>query len=71
MNVERLAQTFDAKSDVDPQAMRDRGLVRGGQPVKVLARGDIDRALTVRAQAFSAAARQKIEGAGGSAEVIG
>jgi large subunit ribosomal protein L15 len=71
VNIERLGRTFDAKSEVDPEAMRDRGLVRGGQPVKVLARGDIDRALTVRAHAFSAAARQKIEQAGGTAQVIG
>ena len=71
VNIERLGQAFDPKSEVDPDAMRDRGLVRGGGPVKVLARGDIDRALTVRAHAFSSAARQKIEQAGGTAEVIG
>jgi large subunit ribosomal protein L15 len=71
VNVERLGQVFDAKAQVDPDAMRERGLVRAGLPVKVLARGDIDRALTVRAHAFSATARQKIEQAGGSAEVIG
>ncbi|HEX9377207.1 MAG TPA: 50S ribosomal protein L15 [Actinomycetota bacterium] len=70
VNLERLTQVFDAKSEVDPGVMHERGLVRAGLPVKVLARGDIDRALTVRAHAFSAAARQKIEGAGGSAEVI-
>jgi large subunit ribosomal protein L15 len=71
VNIERLGTTFDAKSEVDPEAMRDRGLVRGGRPVKVLARGEIDRALTVRAHAFSSAAREKIEQAGGTAEVIG
>ena len=71
VNVERLGQVFDAKAQVDPDAMRERGLVRAGLPVKVLARGDLDRALTVRAHAFSATARQKIEQAGGSAEVIG
>src|SRR5438093_11938866 len=60
VNLERLGQAFDAESRVDPDAMRNRGLVRGGRPVKVLARGDIDRALTVRAHAFSATARQKI-----------
>jgi large subunit ribosomal protein L15 len=71
VNLERLGRAFEAKSQVDPDTMRDRGLVRGGRPVKVLARGDIDRALTVRAHAFSATARQKIEAAGGTAEVIG
>jgi large subunit ribosomal protein L15 len=38
--------------------------------VKVLARGEIDKALTVRAHAFSEAAKTKIEGAGGTAEII-
>jgi large subunit ribosomal protein L15 len=38
--------------------------------VKVLALGDIDRALTVKADAFSEAARAKIEAAGGSVEVL-
>jgi len=70
VNVERLAQAFD-KGEVDPKAMLERGLVRKGLPVKVLARGDIDRALTIRAHAFSAAARAKIEQAGGKAEVVG
>jgi large subunit ribosomal protein L15 len=56
---------------VDPAALYERGLVRKGRPVKILARGDLDRALTVRAHAFSDAARAKIEDAGGTAEVIG
>jgi large subunit ribosomal protein L15 len=68
VNVERLAQAFEG-GEVDPAAMRARGLVHG-EPVKVLARGDIDRPLVVRAHAFSEAARTKIEGAGGRAEVI-
>jgi large subunit ribosomal protein L15 len=70
VNVERLAQAFGNEKEVDPGAMRDRGLVRSGLPVKVLGGGDIGRAMTVRAQAFSAAARAKIEQAGGKAEVL-
>jgi len=62
---------FDAGSEVTPDALLQHGLVRKGRPVKVLARGDIDKALTVRAHAFSRAAREKIERAGGTAEVIG
>ncbi len=69
VNVEALAATFSS-GQVDPDSMQARGLVHGRRPVKVLARGDIDRALVVRAHAFSEAARAKIEGAGGSAEVI-
>jgi large subunit ribosomal protein L15 len=69
VNVELLAKTFDG--EVDPAALLDHGLVRKGRPVKVLARGDIDKALVVKAHAFSDAAKEKIERAGGRAELIG
>ena len=69
VNVEKLAHVFRG-GEVDPAAMLEHGLVHKGRPVKVLARGDIDRALVVRAHAFSEAARAKIERAGGKAEVI-
>ena len=70
VNLERLAQAFPGETSADPTSMRERGLVREGLPVKVLAAGSVDRALVVRAHAFSAAARAKIEGAGGRAEII-
>jgi large subunit ribosomal protein L15 len=70
VNVDRLAEAFDAGSSVRPEDLLDRGIVRKGLPVKVLGRGDIDRALTVRAHAVSKAARAKIEAAGGSVELI-
>ena len=70
INVERLGGTFDAGSEIGPPDMLERGLIRKGLPVKVLARGEIDRALVVRAHAFSDAAREKIEQAGGRAEVL-
>jgi large subunit ribosomal protein L15 len=70
VNVETLAKVFE-RGSVDPAALYERGLVRKGRLVKILARGELDRALTVRAHAFSDAARAKIEGAGGTAEVIG
>ncbi|MFQ5522431.1 MAG: 50S ribosomal protein L15 [Acidimicrobiia bacterium] len=63
-------EVFEAGTVVTPELLRERGLIRHRGRVKVLAEGDIDRALTVRAHAFSASARAKIEGAGGSAEVI-
>ena len=69
VNVETIAQAFES-GEVDPAAMLARGLVHGGKPVKVLGRGEIGRALTVRAHAFSDAARAKIEAAGGKAELI-
>jgi large subunit ribosomal protein L15 len=69
VNVEVLAKYYDG-GEVTPAALLSHGLVRKGRPVKVLARGDIDKALTVRAHAFSQAAKDKIERAGGTAEVI-
>ena len=69
VNVGRLAGVFEG--EVDPKALLEHGLVRKGRPVKILARGEIDKAITVRAHAFSEAARAKIEGAGGRAEVLG
>jgi large subunit ribosomal protein L15 len=69
VNVQRLAEVFEA-GEVGPEEMLGHGLVRKGLPVKVLARGDIDRALVVRAHAFSQAARAKIEQAGGRVEVL-
>jgi large subunit ribosomal protein L15 len=71
VNVERLAQRFDGGATVTPEAMADAGLVRGRLPVKILGGGELDRSLTVRAHGFTRSARQKIEQAGGSVEVIG
>ena len=74
VNVGSLS-VFDAGSVVDVEALESRGLVKNnrnrGWPVKILGEGELDRALTVRADSFSASARAKIEAAGGTAEVIG
>jgi large subunit ribosomal protein L15 len=70
VNVSDLARVFDAGSDVTVEALRERGLVRKNRPVKVLGRGDLDRALTVRAHAVSGTARQKIEQAGGTVDLL-
>jgi large subunit ribosomal protein L15 len=68
VNVEQLAKYFDR--EVDPTALYEHGLVRKGKPVKILARGELEKKLVVRAHAFSETAKQKIEAAGGTAEVI-
>lgn len=70
VNVETLGKVFET-GEVDPEALHAHGLVGKGRKVKVLARGELDKALTVRAHAFSEAAREKIERAGGRAELIG
>jgi large subunit ribosomal protein L15 len=69
VNVATL-DTFDAGSEVNPEELRNRGLIRHKGRVKVLAQGDIGKSLTVKAHAFSAAAKKKIEEAGGTVEVI-
>ncbi|MGZ3669149.1 MAG: 50S ribosomal protein L15 [Bdellovibrionota bacterium] len=57
--------------DATPETLRAAGIVKGTEPfVKVLSTGDIKRAVTVKAHKFSAAAKAKIESAGGKAEVI-
>lgn len=60
---------FAAESEVTPKTMREAGLVKRG-PVKVLGAGAVDRALVVKAHAFSKTAAAAIEQAGGRAEVI-
>lgn len=69
VNVATL-DSFEAGSEVTPETLRDRGLIRHKGRVKVLAEGDLDKSLTVKAHAFSASAKEKIESAGGSVEVI-
>jgi ribosomal protein L15 len=71
VNLDTLAEVFDAGSSVTPELLRERGLVRHtSAPVKVLGRGDIAKQLTVYAHKFSGSAAQKIAAAGGAAELI-
>jgi len=69
VNVGRLA-AFDAGTEVGPDQLRARGLVRRRGDVKILGEGALDRALTVQAHAFSDKARSTIEAAGGRAVVL-
>jgi large subunit ribosomal protein L15 len=70
VNVARLSDAFEAGAVVGPDELAARGLVRRRRPVKVLGQGEISKALTVRAHRFSKQAAQKIEAAGGTAEVL-
>jgi len=67
VNLDTL-EAFDAGAQVDPASLRARGLVAKQGLVKVLGRGELTKALTVRAHAFSASAVRSIEAAGGSVE---
>lgn len=69
INVSSLA-VFEKGSEVTPDVLRERGMVRHKGRVKVLAEGELDVALTVKAHAFSESAKRKIEAAGGSAEIV-
>jgi large subunit ribosomal protein L15 len=72
VNLDTLAERFDAGTVVTPELLREIGLIRGTrQLVKVLARGDVAKKLTVRAHKFSGKAAEKIAAAGGAAEVLG
>ena len=70
VNVADLEQRFDAGAEVNPDSLRAAGLAKRKDPVKILGRGEISTKLTVHAHAFSASAREKIEKAGGTCEVI-
>jgi large subunit ribosomal protein L15 len=70
VNVADLEARFDAGSEVTPETLRTAGLAKRRDPVKILGRGELSTKLTVRAHAFSASAKEKIEKAGGSAELI-
>jgi len=69
VNLDTL-ETFDADAEVDPGVLRSRGLVAKRGLVKILGRGELTKALTVRAHAFSSSARSAIETAGGRAEKL-
>ena len=71
VNLGDLEARFDAGDEVTPETMSGKGLAtRKNVPVKVLAKGELNKKLTVRAHGFSASAKQAIEAAGGTAEII-
>jgi large subunit ribosomal protein L15 len=71
VNLGQLEAHFEAGAVVDAEALHAKGLVRGlKRPIKVLADGTLTKSLTVKANKFSATASQRLQGAGGSAEVV-
>jgi large subunit ribosomal protein L15 len=70
VNIEALQERFEAGAEVTIEAMQAKGLgTRKGVPIKVLAKGELSKALTVHAHAFSAGARERIESAGGTCKL--
>ncbi len=70
VNVSDLEARFDAGAEVTPESLKAAGLATRRDLVKILGKGEISTKLTVRAHGFSATAKEKIEKAGGSCEVI-
>jgi large subunit ribosomal protein L15 len=71
VNLRDLEARFDSGAEVTPDSLREAGLAtRRAVPVKVLGQGELTKALTVHAHGFSNAAREKIESAGGTCQLI-
>jgi large subunit ribosomal protein L15 len=71
VNLAELEERFESGANVTLEALHAKGLgTRKGVPVKILAKGELTKPLTVAAHAFSATARERIEAAGGTCEVI-
>jgi large subunit ribosomal protein L15 len=71
VNLRDLEARFDQGAEVNPDSLREHGLAtRREVPVKVLGQGELTKALTVQAHAFSKTAREKIEAAGGACRLI-
>ena len=69
VNLDTL-ESFDAGTEVSPATLRARGLVAKRGLVKVLGRGELTKAVTVKAHGFSESAKSAIEAAGGSVEIV-
>lgn len=64
-------QGWDQGAVVEPESLRKSRIIRhANQPIKVLGEGTLESSLTIKAHAFSTSAREKIEAAGGTVEVI-
>jgi large subunit ribosomal protein L15 len=70
VNLGRLAELYPEGGEVTPDDLAAKGAVRSGRPVKILGNGDISVTVQVKAHAFSGSAKDKITGAGGTAEEL-
>jgi large subunit ribosomal protein L15 len=71
VNLKDLAARFDSGAEVTPETLREKGLAtRKDIPVKILGEGDLGKKLTIRVHYASKSAREKIEGAGGTLELL-
>jgi large subunit ribosomal protein L15 len=70
VHLDDLARVFKNQKEVSLDALKMHGLIQGQAPVKVLGDGELSKAMKVQAHAFSKSAAEKIQKAGGAAEVV-
>jgi large subunit ribosomal protein L15 len=71
VNIADLDARFDSGAEVTIEGLKDKGLgTRKDIPIKILAKGELTKPLTVQAHAFSASAREQIEAAGGTCTLV-
>jgi large subunit ribosomal protein L15 len=71
VNLDQLEERFEAGATITPDVLREAGLVRSrNTPIKVLARGELTKALTVQAHKFSGKAAEKLAASGGKTETL-
>lgn len=70
VNVQDLEDHFPARSNITPESLLKEGAIKGKGPLKILGNGEITKPLTVSAQAFSNQAKQKIQAAGGTVNIL-
>lgn len=71
VNVDYLEERFEAGAEITPTTLVEAGLIRDvDKPVVIMGRGDLTKKLTVKAHRLTESAKTKIEGAGGTVEVL-
>jgi large subunit ribosomal protein L15 len=70
VNLDSLERLFDSGASVSPESLTAAGLAGAEEPVVVLGRGEISKPLSIQVHRISAGAREKIEAAGGSVEIL-
>ena len=70
VNVGRLLEMFEGKTEITLDDIYERGLCKAGAPVKILGQGEVTIAVTIEAHRFSASAIEKIKAAGGEAKAL-
>ncbi len=70
VNIKVLEERFEANEEVNPEILKEKGIIKCVSAVKILGEGDLTKPLKVKAHKFSKSAEEKIKAAGGEVEVI-